>query len=117
MRQNPNDIFKDNSFEFEFSIRRKDDDTGLWTPVSGLADFSAWISATDDGPEINAAVKVLTVERPLKPGTYFGIVSGAAITAYVFPTVDGTQFYVVGENAGGDIATSSPRKAWNARRI
>jgi hypothetical protein len=116
-QQKKNDIFKDNAFEIERSLQHKDPDSGRLVPSTGLADLFLWISATDEGPEINAQVKGHALERAEKPGTYYVKVSGASVTGAVFPTVDGTLFYLVGGNLAGDIIGSSPRRAWNVRKV
>lgn len=119
MKQKPNDIYKDNAFEYEFSIRRKDTNTGEWIPATGITDLNAWISAADGGDAIDAELEALLAERVDRPGTYFAEVPGDTITSHVFtpPVVDETEFFVVAENTAGDIATSSSRHAWNVRRI
>lgn len=116
-QQKKNDIFKDNAFEIERSLQHKDEDSGRWVPTTGLADLFLWISATDEGPEISAQVKAHAVERIEKPGTYYVKISGVSVTGSVFPTADGTLFYLVGGNTAGDIIGSSPRRAWNVRRV
>jgi hypothetical protein len=117
MTQKKTDIFKDNAFEFEFTFHRRNTNTGEWEPATGILDLFVWIAAVDGGPEVDASLKVQAQERALKPGTYFGIVHGAAITGHVFPVADGTQFYAAGGKTDTDAKVYSPRKAWNVRHV
>jgi hypothetical protein len=114
------DFYKDNAYEFEFYVSRKNTNSGLPEPATGLSDLSGWASGTDGGAEIHADVKIAATERSGRPGYYFGIIPGSAITARLFPssgtTYAGKPVYLRFVGTAQNINISLPRHALEVRR-
>jgi len=101
------DVYQDNSYQYEFAVTAPADATGVKGPKTGLVDLVAFMSATADassGP-IHTDLQATVTERSGKPGTYYAKIPKSAINARLYGTVGtaadfrGQSIYVVGMNA------------------
>jgi hypothetical protein len=76
-------IYLDNDFESEFAVTRKNTATGEDEPAAGLAAMVHWISKEKGGAPFHADLQVASTERSSTPGTYFAILSGDDLRAYL----------------------------------
>jgi hypothetical protein len=92
-------IYKNNGYEFEFPVTRKNAATGKKEPAVGLAGLKGRLRFLPDGADIDPTLVVAVAERSGAPGVYYGKITGGVITAKLFGppgnAVDGTVVYVV----------------------
>lgn len=108
----------DNDYEFEVKITRKNTNTGLLEPASGLvaSDFRFWLSATDAGTAISGSLTATPTERSAAPGVYFGIILGSDITAQLASMIGATIYEVFLDNAADHVYSSIARRVVKPRR-
>ena len=105
----------DNDYEFEAKLTRKNTTSGQLEAAAGLAGLFFWFSATDQGAEINAAVKKAATERSGAAGVYFAIAEGNDLRTYLASIGDGgAVFEVFGD--GTNVYTSIQRVVRTPRR-
>lgn len=118
--KDPN-VYKGNDYMPRLRLEQDDPDTGLPIDAVEIADLFVWISATDDGAEINAALKVPAAELSAKPGTYRGSIVGASIDQFLFGSgandFAGKDVYIIAANTGGNVRGVERVKALRARRL
>ena len=100
------DVFKDNTYQYEFQVLGPATSTGARGPKAGLTDLVAFFSETKDGAPIHADLQVTVAERSGKPGTYFATIPKAAVNARLFGSgaanFAGKSIYVIAMNADAD---------------
>ena len=108
------EIFLDNDWEYIWPGTRRNASTGVAEPAAGLAGLQAWLSATDGGVTINAALTKSMAERASVPGEYFAIVDGDALRTHL-ATLNGRKVYEVFGD-GTNVLYSVPRMVRAVRR-
>jgi hypothetical protein len=73
----------DNDWEYIWPGTRRNAATGVVEAAAGLAGLQAWLSATDGGATINAALTKTLAERASLLGEYFAIVDGDVLRSYL----------------------------------
>lgn len=109
------DVALDNDYEFEVKLSRKNTITGILEPASGLASQFFWFSATDQGAEINAALKKAATERSGAAGVYYAICEGTDLRTYLASIGDGGAVWEVFGDAA-NVYTSVKRTVRTPRR-
>jgi hypothetical protein len=84
----------DNDFEFEYTLTRKNTNTGVDEAATGLTSLTGLISASDAGATIHADLSVSATERSGKSGTYYGVFDGDKLRTHLASLI-GTKVYVV----------------------
>ena len=107
-------IYLDNSYEYAFTVRRKNTATGVLEPVTGLVDLKGLVSQTPGGSTINAAIELALAERASKPGDYFGILSTSLVNTHLTSFAD-QMVHVCARNA--DVEVSEPVPVYAVRPL
>lgn len=86
---------------------------------TGITDLYLWISASENGAEIHASLKVLATERSAAPGNYYAIIDGDNIDTHLFGATDYDRkmVYVVVESLARNIRFYMRKRAYAKRRI
>ena len=105
-----------NGWEFVWPGQRRNTATGEAEAASGLL-LTAWFSATDGGPAIDASLSKSLAERASTAGEYFGIVSGVDLLTHLYgdPSYDGLVIWEVFTD-GAQVEYSAPRRVVRRRR-
>jgi hypothetical protein len=106
-------VYKDNPYDYAWTVRKKNTATELLEPATGLTDLQGFIAATPGGATIHADLTLTLTERSGKPGSYYATVPVSAINARLFPTYDGQMVYLRVHN--DDIDVSDPVPAQSSR--
>lgn len=122
--KDPN-VYKDNSYIFEFAVWEPRAADGVLIPSHGLINLAVYIGATEDGASpIHADLQVTAAERSGLPGIYWGEVPGAEITEHMFgtPSFDKQSVYIFGASMtsgtpDGNVKVVEKVKAFAVRRV
>lgn len=98
-------IYLDNDYEAEYTLTRKNTDTGADEAATGLSSLTVRISATDGGAAIGA-LSVSASERG-SLGIYYGIFDGDALRTALAASYIGLRVWVVFGD-GTNVFVSNP---------
>lgn len=105
-------LYLDNDDEPEYYVARRDASDREIGPATGLTGLTVWLSATDGGATINAALSKTTTERASAPGYYYSRYEGDDLRTHL-ATINGV-YEVFGD--GENIYTSTYRRVFAKRR-
>lgn len=113
---NQPDLVPDNDYEGSFDASSRND-AGVWKPRLGLTGH-AWVSETDNGAEVDPALRVALVAYAQRSGAYRFTLQGSAITAVSASRgwADGRALWLVLADPTGVVRISQPRTFRLARR-
>lgn len=107
-------LYLDNDWEYVWPGVRRNTDTGETEPAAGLANLTAWISATDGGNTIDATLQKTMNERASTAGQYYNIVDGDVLRTHLLSLVGMIVWEVFGD--GLNVKYSAPRRVVERRR-
>ena len=119
VKKDPN-VYKDNTYEFEFAVTTTKDDDGSTIPATGRVDLTVSLDSDEVGTLIHTDLRVNATERTAKAGTYFGRVPGTLITTRMFTApidFNNTPVWVRGHDASGDVNVVEKIKAFRVRKV
>src|SRR3989304_4352192 len=91
------EISLDEDYEPVYALTRKNTNTGLDEPASGLTGVLSLFSATRGGTTIHADVSISLAERASTPGEYFGIHQGDTLRLRLAAYIDKVIWERVGD--------------------
>jgi len=108
-------LYLDNDWEFVWPGVRRNTDSGQTEPAIQLANLTAHISETPNGPPIHADLSKPMTERASTPGEYFAIVDGDKLRLHLESNYIGAKVWEVFGD-GINVKYNSPRKVFAVRK-
>lgn len=106
-------LYLDNDWEAEYSLTRRNADSGATEVATGLTGLSCRISLTPDGPAVHADLNLSMAERSGALGTYVVVFDGDKLRTRLAVYVGRTVYEVFGD--GANVLTAVARRVRGRR--